>query len=121
MSSLLSEDTTAVSDSTEDVFGGRPLHALSTLSVFYFLFSSIKKAFFLDTCWLFEALAPNSTDARLACQYSVYLLAKYIFTFCFSLWRRGQFSDYNIYPGEAQALYRWIAESKPWKSQFLVE
>ena len=45
---LLSEDATAVSDSAGGVFGGRPLRALSTLSVFYFLFSSIKKAFFLD-------------------------------------------------------------------------
>jgi hypothetical protein len=84
MSSLLSEDATAVSDGAGGAFGGRPLRALSTLSVFYLLFSSIKKVFFLGAYWLLEALAPNSTDARSACQYSVYLLIKYIFTFCFS-------------------------------------
>jgi hypothetical protein len=121
MSSLLSEDATAVSDGAGGAFGGRPLRALSALSVFYFLFSSIKKAFFLGVCWLLEVLAPNSTDARSACQYSVYLLAKCIFTFYFSLWRRGQFSDHDVYPGEAQAPHRWVAGPKPWKSQSLVE
>jgi hypothetical protein len=68
ISSLLSEDATAVSDNTENVFGGRPLRVLSTLSVFYFLFFSIKKAFFLGACWMFacEALAPNSIGKRSA-------------------------------------------------------
>jgi hypothetical protein len=68
MSSSLSEDATAVSDGAGDAFGGRPLRALSALSVFYFLFPSIKKAFFLGACWIFacEALAPNSIGERLA-------------------------------------------------------
>ena len=50
ISLLLSENTTVISDNIKDIFGGRPLRALSILSIFYFLFFNINFFKILTGC-----------------------------------------------------------------------